>query len=628
MCSVAYRPVFDPSRTSPCIQSPPYYRKLAKQITLQPQAMTVSTLSLPSASLFTVLFGILTASTLTSFASEFEHTTYLKASNAAPNANFGSSVAIDGNLAVVGAPVEDSSASGVNGIIGTSLINDSGAAYVFLRTGVEWNQIAHLKAPSPVANTRFGVSVTVSGGLIAIGHASQTDGGRVHIYRLENGGILHEATIAASNAESNDAFGSSVSLSGQSLLVGAPGEDSSSIGINGALNNNSAGYSGAAYLFQRSGNSWTQAAYVKASNTQSDDGFGNSVAISGDTFVVAASREDGGSVGINGLQSDNSKPFAGAAYVFFRSGSTWAQQAYLKASNTDESDAFGSSIAIDGNQILIGALGEDSSAVGVHGNQLDNSRRSSGAAYLFSRSGATWTQSTYLKPNSHTNGGATVQQFGMDVAIRGDFATIAARSRFPAIFTNNGNSWMALQPFELPEFANPWSFGEAVAISGNTVLIGDPGEKSSTRVINGNMSDTSAEYAGSAHIFTPPLIEATSVRNVQASLTPIPPTGLAPQDFQLAWNPILGKRYNILRSSNLVDWTSYPGFPATSFGTQQIIYNAPREFYKVVEIDAAPPDRILTMFPGPGSFAVPRFADIRLEFSDTAKIIPSVLVWK
>jgi hypothetical protein len=424
---------------------------------------------------------------------EFEHTTYLKASNAAANANFGGSCAIDGDLAVVGAPNEDSSAAGVNGMIGTSAVNNSGAVYVFRRTGVEWNQIAHIKAPNPVADTKFGTSVTVSGTVIAVGNPSQSDGGRVHIYRFENGEVLHEATLAASNAESGDAFGTSVSVSGQALLVGAPWEDSSSFGINGAQTNNSAGLSGAAYLFRRSGNAWTQEAYVKASNTENNDGFGNSVAISGETFVVAASREDGGSTGVNGLQSDNSKSFAGAAYVFFRSGGIWTQQAYLKASNTDQSDGFGSAVAIDGDQILVGAWGEDSSAVGVHGNQLDNSKSSSGAAYHFSRSGSSWAQSAYLKPSSHENGPATVQQFGMNVAIRGNIATVAARSRLPAIFKNNGNSWMALQPFELPDAANPWSFGESVAVSGNTVLIGDPGERNSSNVINGSMNNAFAD---------------------------------------------------------------------------------------------------------------------------------------
>jgi hypothetical protein len=130
-----------------------------------------------------------------------------------------------------------------------------------------------------------------------------------------------------------------------------------------------------------------QQAYLKASNTGSGDGFGYSVGVSGDTVVVGAVSEASSAVGVNGNQADNSARFAGAAYVFVRSGGVWSQQAYLKASNTGWGDGFGESVAVSGDTIVVGAPYEASSAVGVNGNQADNSVPFAGAAYIFVRSG-------------------------------------------------------------------------------------------------------------------------------------------------------------------------------------------------------------------------------------------------
>ncbi|MCC7130582.1 MAG: FG-GAP repeat protein, partial [Anaerolineae bacterium] len=112
--------------------------------------------------------------------------------------------------------------------------------------------------------------------------------------------------------------------------------------------------------------------YLKASNTDADDGFGYSVAISGDTLVVGAPGEDSSATGVNGNGGDNSAASAGAAYVFGRSGGVWSQQAYLKASNTGAYDQFGWGVAISGDTVVVGASGEDSSATGVNGDGSNN----------------------------------------------------------------------------------------------------------------------------------------------------------------------------------------------------------------------------------------------------------------
>jgi hypothetical protein len=139
-------------------------------------------------------------------------------------------------------------------------------------------------------------------------------------------------------------------------------------------------------VFIRSGTTWSQDAYLKASNTGTSDNFGWSVAISGDTAVVGAPYEDSYARGVNGDQNDNSAFNSGAVYIFTRDGTTWSQQAYLKASNAGDSDYFGFSLALAGDTVIAGAPYEDSNASGVNGDQNDNSVASSGAVYVFKES--------------------------------------------------------------------------------------------------------------------------------------------------------------------------------------------------------------------------------------------------
>ena len=141
--------------------------------------------------------------------------------------------------------------------------------------------------------------------------------------------------------------------------------------------------SGAAYVFTNTLSGWSQQAYLKASNTDAGDDFGRAVSISGDTLAVGAVSEDSNATGVNGNQADNSDPSSGAAYVFTRSGSTWSQRVYLKASNTDTNDLFGIAVSLSGDTLVVGAQNEGSSAFGVNGNQADNSAPGSGAAYVF-----------------------------------------------------------------------------------------------------------------------------------------------------------------------------------------------------------------------------------------------------
>jgi hypothetical protein len=161
--------------------------------------------------------------------------------------------------------------------------------------------------------------------------------------------VAQEVYVKSSNSGVSDAFGSAVAISGDTMVVGAPNECSNAAGVNGNQTSESALQAGAAYVFVRNGNTWTQQAYLKASNTGAYDSFGWSVAISGDTIVVGAHLEDSDSTTVNGSGSNNNAANAGAAYVFTRSGVAWTQQAYLKASNAEPADLFGVAVAVSGD---------------------------------------------------------------------------------------------------------------------------------------------------------------------------------------------------------------------------------------------------------------------------------------
>ena len=364
---------------------------------------------------------------------------YLKASNADANDLFGYSVAIDGDTIVVGAQGEASNATGVNGDETSNSAANAGAAYVFVRSGSMWTQQAYLKASNTAASYIFGNSVAISGDTIAVGSnyedsaATGINGdetstgantsGAVYVFVRSGSEWTQEAYVKASNTGASDDFGQHIALSGETLVVGARSEDSNSTTVNGDEADNMASNSGAAYVFVRSGTTWTQQAYLKASNAEASDGFGWSVGVSGDTVVVGAQQEDSSAVGVNGDASNNSAASSGAAYVFVRSGSTWTQQAYLKASNAGANDWFGWSVAVDGDQVVVGAPFEASNATSVNGDGTNNTAAEAGAAYLFVRNGNTWSEAGYIKTDNNQAG----DRVGWSVAMSGDTAAISAQ---------------------------------------------------------------------------------------------------------------------------------------------------------------------------------------------------------
>ncbi len=307
----------------------------------------------------------------------------LTASDGAEGDWFGSSVALSGDTALIGAPLDDVSGN-----------SDQGSAYVFTRSGTTWSQQAHLTAADGAAGDYFGASVALSGDTALVGADNDNVSGNAYqgsayIFTRSGAAWSQQAHLTASDGAAEDFFSLSVALSGDTALVGAPDDNVSG-------NNQQ----GSAYVFVRSGSSWSQQAHLTGSDGAEEDWFGMSVALSGDTALVGAS---GKTVGAHYGQ--------GSVYVFTRSGATWTLQGQLTASDGAAYDQLGFSVSLDGETALVGAPQDD---VGANVGQ--------GSAYVFTRSGATWTQQGQLTASD----GAAEDIFGYSVALSGDTALVGA----------------------------------------------------------------------------------------------------------------------------------------------------------------------------------------------------------
>lgn len=382
---------------------------------------------------------------------------YLKASNPDQDDEFGYSVALSGDTLAVSAMKEDSSASGIDPVDAgndatNGLAHDAGAVYVFTRDmGGTWSQQAYIKASNPDMGDWFGFSLALEDDTLVVGARREdssatgvnpmdtgndvTNGinhnaGAAYVFTRDMGGTWsQQAYVKSSNPGQSDFFGWSVALSGDTLAVGAAFESSDAMGVDGDGANDNAGAAGAAYVFTRDGGgTWSQQAYVKASNTEANDHFGSSVALNGDTLAVGAPPEDSSAVGVDPADQANDASGvnynAGAVYVFGRSAvGVWSQQAYIKASNTDSPARFGSSLAMTGNTLAVGAYAEASNAMNVNGDQNNTLANLSGAVYVFARdASSTWSQIAYVKAS---NTGAS-DNFGLSVAMQNDTLAVGA----------------------------------------------------------------------------------------------------------------------------------------------------------------------------------------------------------
>ncbi|UCG17078.1 MAG: hypothetical protein JSV19_03410, partial [Phycisphaerales bacterium] len=372
---------------------------------------------------------------------QLDESAKLLASDPAGNDRFGNSIAIYGDTAMIGADWDDNAGG-----------NNAGAAYAFVHSGGVWTEQTKLTASDAAAGDIFGASVSVFGNTAVIGaalddHTGGTDAGAAYVFVRSDGVWTEQTKLTASDAAGGDYFGYSVSVSGDTAVIGAFYHDHAG-----------GSDAGAAYVFVRSGGVWTEQAKLTASDAAADDHFGWSVAVSGDTVVIGAHFADPAGV---------SK--AGAAYVFVRSGSVWTEQAKLTASDGAADDFFGCSVGVSDETVLIGASGDDHA--GVNG---------AGSAYVFVKPGGGWVDMTETAKLTVSDA-AAMDGFGHCCSVSGDTAVIGAfgddhtgeaSAGSAYVFVRSGSVWTERAKLVASDAAADDRFGISVCVSGGTAVIG------------------------------------------------------------------------------------------------------------------------------------------------------------
>ncbi|MGO9198483.1 MAG: FG-GAP repeat protein [Acidimicrobiales bacterium] len=340
----------------------------------------------------------------------------LKGSDTSAMDYFGSSVAISGTRLIVGA---------------YGHAKQGGRAYVFTKTATGWKQAAELKGSDSAVGDWFGISVAISGTTAFVGapgHAKSA--GRAYVYTELAHGWRQTAELEGSDIVAGDYFGMSVAISGKTAVVGAW---------------NHARGSGRAYVFTKTAAGWKQAAELKGSDTVAFDAFGISVAISASTVVVGAWYH-----AIN----------AGRAYVFAKTTAGWKQIAELEGSDTVVMDYFGTSVAISGSTIIVGAQSHAANA---------------GRAYVFTKTAAGWKQAAELKGSDTV----ATDYFGESVAISANCAVVGAPVHAKSagrayLFTKTASGWRQIAELKGSDTV-AFDYLGPVSISGGTAIAGAGG---------------------------------------------------------------------------------------------------------------------------------------------------------
>ena len=404
----------------------------------------------------------------------------LTASDNAAGDDFGKSASISGDYAVVGALGDND-----NGDL-------SGSAYVFKRSGTSWAQEAKLLPSDGAENDIFGASVSISGDYAVVGAKFDDDNGvhagSAYVFKRTGTSWAQEAKLLPSDGAVANQFGFSVSISGDYAVMGANADD------------DNGNQSGSAYVFKRTGTSWTQEAKLLPSDGQDGDFFGESVSISGDYAVVGAWHD-----GDRGFHS-------GSAYVFKRTGTSWAQEAKLLPSDGAAGDFFGFAVSISGDLVAIGAWGDDDNGTDA------------GSSYIFKRAGTTWAQQAKLLPSD----GAAADHFGVSASISGDYVVVGAPtdgdfSGSAYLFKRSGTSWTQEAKLIPSDGAALDHFGflGSASISGDYAVVGAWGD------------DDNGTDAGSAYVYN----GFISV-GVESEITGLPAEFALSQNYPNPFNPV------------------------------------------------------------------------------------------
>ncbi len=435
----------------------------------------------------TLLIQISAAITLTMGlnAQDFNEVFRTAASDGEMGENFGHSVSLSGNTAIVGAYHDSKDENG------SDSLHYAGSAYFFERDGYgNWHEIQKVVASDRSANDLFGLFVSISGNYAIVGvpwaDSDETGGntrisaGSAYIFERAGNGTWHEVQkIVASDRAENDYFGSPVAVSGNYALIGANKEDDDASGTN-ALSD-----AGSAYIFERDNNgNWNQVQKVVATDRDSNDCFGSSLAVSGEYAIVGAYYEDEDGSYINSLEC------SGSAYIFKRDNTgIWKEIQKIVASDRSAYDLFGNSIDISGTSIIVGAFSEEEDMTG------DNTMVSAGSAYIFEDDGTgAWKEVQKLVASDR----AEFDLFGIDVSLSGYTAVVGAYGESEDEFSGNTLSnagsvyifkrdndgiWSQSQKIVASDRAAERYFGVSADISGDYAIIGTNYSGSMTEMV-------------------------------------------------------------------------------------------------------------------------------------------------
>ena len=387
----------------------------------------------------------------------------LLASDGTSNGQFGVSVSLSKDTALIGA---------------WSSQTITGSAYIFTQSGTNWTQQA--KLVSYQSGDYFGHAVSLDGDTALIGaYGDNILNGAAYVFTHTGATWTLQAKLLASDGAMYDSFGCSVDLDGDTAIIGAEGDSDNGV------------YSGSAYVFTRSGTTWTEQQKLLASDGAEKDNFGCSVSVSGETVLI-------------GANGDYESDIMGSAYVFTRSGTIWTQQAKLLASDGAVGDGFGHSVSLSGDTVLIGAHGDDFS------------KNWTGSAYVYTRMDNNWTQQQKLLASD----GSRQELFGCSVSLEGDTALIGAQGDYgyqgsAYVFTRTGANWTQYQKVFASDGNTEDDFGHSVSLDNNTTLFGAFGD------------DDYGSYSGSAYVFTksenqppaPPTINGPEYGTINTSYT-------------------------------------------------------------------------------------------------------------
>lgn len=415
--------------------------------------------------LFTLLVAVLI--TLNLNAQSWNQESKQTADVRAANDNFGQSVAIDENFAIIGANQEDEDALGEN------TLNNAGAAYIYKNDGNGWSFYQKIVAADRNTGDFFGASVDIDGDYLVVGayqedenasgSSTMSNTGSAYIFKNIEGTWTQVQKICASDRFTDDYFGFAVGISGDFVAIGAYQEDEDEVGAN------SQEKAGSVYMFKNNSGTWEETQKLVASDRSAADYLGCSLSLDGSNLVVGAYLEDENVAGSAYMNN------SGSAYVFHYNGSEWSQVNKLVAADRGVEDFFGFSVSISGDFIVVGAYQEDESATGTA--NMPNS----GSVYVFKYNTGTWSQFTKLTAADRDDG----DQFGFSVSLGNNYLVVSATlededSNGSNTYFNAGsayiyefveNEWLQVQKIVPVDRATTDAFGNAVAMGNYNLIV-------------------------------------------------------------------------------------------------------------------------------------------------------------